>query len=117
MTSLFDQRLTRGHEPHTAATIEASRPGMAHFAGTGPEGRTCRECVHWSRRWASIEVDESVEAGDFKRELGVLKARRCRKFWRMSSHQRGKGLPPDTLACRHFEENPNAPPAVKEPRK
>ena len=116
MAAIFDERLTRAHAPGTATMIEASRPGMAHFAGTGPEGRTCRECLQWASRWRSIEVDERIEAKDFKRSGGVLAARRCRKFWRMTNHQRGKGLPPGTPACRHFVENPDAPPVVKEPR-
>lgn len=115
MITLFSDKLTRAHDPKTAALIEASRPGMAHFAGTGPEGRTCRECIHWSRKWKDIDHDESIKSGDFKRDFGVLKPRRCRKFWRMTNHQRGKGLPHGTASCRHFDENPDPPPVSKEP--
>jgi hypothetical protein len=111
--TLFSANLTRAHNPRTSAMIEASRPGMAHFAGTGPEGRSCRECIHWSRKWKDIEHDESIKSGEFKYAHGVLMPRRCRKFWRMMNRQRGKSLPHRMASCRHFSENPDAPPVVK----
>jgi hypothetical protein len=36
-------------EPNTelALLIKATPAGMAHWAGTGPNGATCRECEHY----------------------------------------------------------------------
>ena len=70
-----------------------------------------------SRRWVGIEVDESIKAGDFRSAT----VRPCPaplrvKLWPMTGQKRGQHGP-GTLACRHFAENADAPPAVKEPRK
>src|SRR5262249_16114502 len=38
--------LTQGHDPALAAQIAKTRPGMAHWSGSGPLGRTCAGCAH-----------------------------------------------------------------------
>lgn len=39
-----DQRLTQDDFGRSAGKTPA---GQAHFAGQGPAGKTCRECIHW----------------------------------------------------------------------
>lgn len=47
--SLFKESL---QDHLTASPVDAfaraSYPGMAHFAGTGPRGKTCRECLFFN---------------------------------------------------------------------
>jgi hypothetical protein len=33
--------------PELAALVKATPPGMAHWAGTGPAGKVCRDCAAW----------------------------------------------------------------------
>jgi hypothetical protein len=93
-----DSKLTPVHEPALRSQIETSYCGMAHFAGTGPEGATCRQCAHWSS-----------ESGHYKRDDGVLKPRRCRRFASLNGGSAGDGVPHFALACRHYVANPRPP--------
>jgi hypothetical protein len=80
--------------PILATQIRASHPGMAHFAGTGPRGQTCRYCIFWTG------------CGDLVRystEFGTPKPRRCEKFRQLMNGRRGDKVPHDARACRHFE--------------
>lgn len=79
-------------EPEHLATHE----GMAHFAGTGPAGRTCRECIHWDKG---------------NRNNGWLQPAPCKEFARLSKSKRRSrhAVPDDAAACKYFEINHNAP--------
>ena len=55
-------------------------PGMAHFSGTGPDGKTCGQCM-------------------FLETLG--RKSRCLKYKQMTGKQ-GAAIHPDCLSCRHF---------------
>jgi hypothetical protein len=59
--------------------------GMAHFAGSGPAGKCCRDCAHF----------------------GVNKANRCQQFKTLTGKY-GPPIPGDALSCRHFTEAANA---------
>jgi hypothetical protein len=63
--------------------------GMAHFAGTGPLGLTCRECVFWRKtgQWLSS---------------GPRPAR-CAKFVQLT-RKPGPPVPFSAYACRHFQQ-------------
>ena len=65
------------------ASLVKTVVGMAHFAGSGPEGRRCLECIHWTI-------------------FGRRKTPGCQKYWRMTGDA-GKAVPGSTPACRHFE--------------
>jgi hypothetical protein len=71
--------------------------GMAHFAGTGPRGRTCRECLSWDWR------------AERRLANGHLKEARCKKFSENSQGKKGRKVPDNAEACRHFEFNSDAP--------
>lgn len=57
----------------------ATAPGMAHFAGSGPAGKHCKDCVFWSRDAA------------------------CDKFKQMVG-RKGPSISGWQLSCRHFQQ-------------
>jgi hypothetical protein len=71
--------------------------GQAHFAGTGPKFKTCRDCAHWGHAGAQ---DYHPKRGKFG---GLIKPARCRKYQALTNHI-GDKVPDDAAACKHFEE-------------
>lgn len=65
--------------------------GQAHWAYTGPEGKTCRECRSWSC--------SPIYRRD---EFGALKPRQCRKYRGLMGGVSGKGIPHDAISCKYF---------------
>lgn len=80
----------------------ASFPGMAHFAGTGPAGKTCRECIFWKH----APHDYRSKNGGYG---GKIKPAECAKY-RQLSGDKGRAVPDNARSCRHYEENQNPPP-------
>jgi hypothetical protein len=78
-------------DPDLGFDPSQSYEGMAHFAGTGPEGETCGSCLYW-------------KGGDWRN-------RRCEMFVVM----RGVGnklIPANAEACRYWNsEGPDVDPA------
>lgn len=64
---------------------EAAHPGMAYFAGTGPKGQTCVDCVH---RCFLIHGD---------------KFKRCAMYSKLFGGKRGKPVRTYYRACKYFE--------------
>lgn len=96
--------------------LAASVAGMAHFAGTGPIGRTCRECESWGfPRLGKPDADGlcDILPPTFKRDpaTGELCARRCYRF-RQLTGQAGGAIGHGAQACRHFVERAPYPPAA-----
>ena len=60
-------------------------PGMAHFAGTGPAGRTCGECRFLVK----------VPRGNNQR---------CEKYRQMMDEYGAVNIPETTPACKYFTE-------------
>lgn len=83
---------------------ERTVPGMAHWAGTGPAGANCRECVFWGTPKGQKGY-YSTMSGD-----GQLKPRPCRKYQNLMNGIAGKPVEFWRAACRHYEENPDPPP-------
>jgi hypothetical protein len=79
--------LTMGQDPVLAKQIAQSRPGMAHFAATGPFGATCKDCTYWQKL-------EGKEGG--KEKL------RCAKYKQLTGHL-GPPVAGKIEACRYFE--------------
>jgi len=91
--------------------------GMAHIAGTGPTGRTCRECVFFGKERYNAETGQlqRVPHGFYseKRQderAGCLKPSYCLrpivgKVKRMFPHS--------APSCRLFEANETPPPASR----
>lgn len=100
-------KLVGSYSDPLEAAILKTFPGMAHIAGRGPEGKTCREC----RRW---RVDSSEDPHYTSHK--DLKPAACGKFIAMM----GQGLkgsapqvPPDASACVFFEDSKIVPPMRK----
>ena len=77
-----------------------THPGMAGFAGSGPQGKTCRECIHFSR--------EGYFSKSHSQALS-LKPGRCSKY-RQLMNARGAAFPHWSPACVRYEPNPKPPP-------
>jgi hypothetical protein len=63
MKPISDPRLTNPFAPEIATSIAQSFGGMAHFAGTGPDGRTCRECDAWCKGAKKFAREEIKDGG------------------------------------------------------
>lgn len=75
---------------------QITNSGQAFWATTGPDGKTCRECVFF---------------GQFKKtkyKQNVLTPSRCQKYTRIAGKQ-GDAIPHDSRACKYFEQHPNPP--------
>lgn len=59
-------------------------PGMAHFAGTGPKGKCCGDCVELMPRTGA-------------RGYG------CERYRRMMGRQPENEIPRQAKACKYFE--------------
>jgi hypothetical protein len=90
---------------HPNPTIDrqasATHPGMAHFAGTGPDNMTCRQCLNW----AHIAYDYRSKTGKYG---GLIQPALCRKFKAITGKS-GDKVPDDAVACKYFEHNINPP--------
>jgi hypothetical protein len=70
--------------------------GMAHFAGSGPAGKTCGECNHW---FGQPLAGQAI----------------CVMFKRLMRGRAGPKVPRQASACRYFEATAtSAPPALDE---
>ena len=100
--TLFKEEL----QEHLAATpfdtnVRASYPGMAHFARTGPQGSTCRECSNWKHdKW-----DYHSKSG---KHHGLIKPASCRKYREIIGVE-GARVPDDAQACKYFDLNREVP--------
>jgi hypothetical protein len=88
------QHLTAGYTPEFVAMVRATKSGQAHWAGTGPAGKTCGQCDHLGY-WEQVRNS----AGD-----NVYSRRRtgCAKFFQLTGNH-GAVIPPGAGACRHFQ--------------
>lgn len=77
--------------------------GMAHWAGTGPKGRTCRECLYFGGPPGSKPEYNTH---------GLLKKAKCLQYTTLS-HRDGRPIPHDSAACKFFHENDKPPPSFK----
>lgn len=87
----------------TMASI--THKGMAHFAATGPRGKTCREC-------SFVQVSGYYVISGSHR--GSLKPGPCHKRASLMQGVKGEAVPHEARACKYFELNERALPP-KEP--
>jgi hypothetical protein len=74
---------------NTDKTHAWSEPGMAHFAGTGPKGKTCGGCKFWTHRTANFYG--------------------CDKYKELMRGKAGKPIRGSLPACKYFEQKPQPP--------
>lgn len=100
----------QGHLTVTDPALETKRaqtfPGMAHFARSGPEGKTCRHCLSWTG--CGGETGYYAKKGIYG---GQLKPRSCVRYRTMMQDEIGPGVPHTAPACKYFSEN-TSPPAI-----
>ena len=94
-------------DPATESRRRETVPGMAHWAGTGPENTTCRQCLHWNR---GLKPD--YYRGGF--QASMLKPAPCDKYRRMMNDAPGPAIEHYIPSCRHFEPNEKPPKAYHE---
>ncbi len=99
MSALIDPlsisaQLTKGYGNEDA--IRKTFGGMAHFAGTGPEGKTCRECRFWNYQRDGYHAKSGKHAN-------MIKAQRCMRYTQMSQGKAGEAVPAQAMACKYFE--------------
>lgn len=78
-------------------TLEAQRrrtfPGMAHFAGTGPAGETCRGCEFWKH--------DRQYYSKIGHKGGLIRPAPCTKYREMMGDW-GNSIPDDAPSCKYF---------------
>ena len=111
---LFSEHLT-AKEVHRQ--IAETYLGQAHIAGTGPEGKTCRECIFWhvwkSRKLAGGGIEKvPADPGNFgprhAKTPCELKKARCN---RPILNKANRLIPHSAKACRLFEAAEHVLPA------
>lgn len=75
-----------------SALARHTHAGQAYFAGTGPDGKTCRECALWNMNGYK-KTDKLLKKGSCEKGTGVV-------------------FDHDAFACKYFSQNQN-PPAAK----
>ena len=83
---LTTPHLTESHDAVMTGYIKNSHAGMAHWAGSGPEGKYCSDC-------------QFMKKATKKSAKGI-----CTEFKRMSG-TKGKRFPVTARACRFYEVN------------
>ncbi len=100
--------------PHEAA-IRNTFLGQAHIAGTGPDGKTCRECAFWGIEKVKDGIATITPPGHYaasnKAAAGQLKKGGCHKLKHRKANRR---FTCNALACRLFEQRDEPPPAIKQ---
>jgi hypothetical protein len=94
--------LTNPYSEEWSARIAETPAGMAHWRGSGPDGKFCKDCREMFRS------DDEV-----RREGGGIRSRRCQKFSRLMGAG-GRAIPAMTPACIYFETNDLEIPAQTE---
>lgn len=68
----------------------STAPGMAHWAGGGPDGATCGKCAFWGYSYRKHNGDPGRRASS------------CEKYFKMMS-KHGDSLDKRQAACKYFE--------------
>jgi hypothetical protein len=79
---------------------ETAIAGMAYFSGTGPEGKTCGDCLHRGYRRES----QNGTWNELKKEMTYTSYRvqKCARFKSMTGHH-GTDIAADNKCCKYFE--------------
>ena len=78
-------------------------PGMAHLAGSGPKGKTCRECIEY-------QCGKRYKSDGGGHGKGQLMPGKCMQFVKLrQSRKPWPAFPYWMAACRHFVQNPDPP--------
>lgn len=75
-------------------------PGMAHFAGSGPDGKTCGKCKFRGLVRESRRATFSEKLQDFVHKS--YRTTQCQVFKRLTGEY-GAAVKKDYKACKYFE--------------
>lgn len=101
---LFTDHLTAGEN---LVSIRQTHLGQAHFAGTGPSGKTCRECTKWQMRDMDDQrIAYRYTGGDRRGWLAIGPAKCVHPILNKADRL----IPADAGACRFFDQS-DLPPA------
>lgn len=76
-------------------------PGMAFFAGTGPNGKLCKDCKFRGLTRTSSRSTYSEKLQQFVHK--TYRTNQCQMFKRLSGNH-GAAVGKDYPACKYFEE-------------
>ena len=108
---LFTEHLTM---VETLAPVIGTAMGQAHFAGTGPKGRTCRECAHWQIRNAKGEkVAYQYKGNGTPKVLEILSAHCTYPIANKANNR----VPHGAASYRLFKPADSPPPATRRDRR
>lgn len=79
-------------------------PGMAFFAGAGPVGAVCGDCIHRGYKRESKRGTWNAHLGQMVYRL--YRVTKCAMFRKMAGGQHGTDIKKDTPACKFFEAKP-----------
>jgi hypothetical protein len=85
-TAFASSRHLTSPNPELDKKVRSTVPGMAHWAGTGPEGATCGGCCY-----------HVAISGRRKRTK-----MRCQRYQILMGRTGANDIPKQTEACRHF---------------
>lgn len=103
--------------PEIADKMKVTHKGMAHFAGTGPKGKSCRHCKHWNFGWNGEYFSKGHHAGERLKPQPCLKNEEIAKSQGKKIARDSKPLVPyDARACKYFEERADTPTVMKPKR-
>jgi len=97
---LGSANLLPGFAPEVERAIQDSAPGMAHFAGTGPDGKTCGQCKNRGYRRESKNFKINIET--LERTYNTYRHYGCMKFYRMTQNH-GPDIKKGLKACKYFD--------------
>jgi len=80
--TVIDEELERA-ERQTA-------PGMAHWAGSGPDGATCGKCANYGYTYIKSNGDHATKPSS------------CEKFWSVTGRHGGT-LDARQIGCKYFD--------------
>jgi len=86
--------LTTGFAAELADNIRWTHSGQAFWAGTGPAGATCGDCIFWGYSQVIRSADGNA--------VGTKKSCGCAKFHQLTG-KHGPAIPDSALACKYFE--------------
>lgn len=78
-------------------------PGMAYFAGTGPDGKTCGQCKFRGLVRQSQKATYNEERQEFVHKS--YRTTQCQMFKRLAGDY-GAAVKKDNPACKYFESKP-----------
>lgn len=102
--------LTRMFDDTSEAGKWQTPSGCAHWAGSGPKGKTCRECEFWT---GGKERYATAKTGDHMAH--ELKPGQCAKYKQLKGRYDGR-IPHRTPACKHFNAADSAPAIAEAPK-